>query len=40
MTSGFDDHELAALRRALGALEAQEPEAPDLSRIAQPAGRS
>lgn len=40
MTSGFDDHELAALRRALGALEARAPEAPDLNRIPQRAARS
>ncbi len=40
MTTPFDDHEVAELRRTLGAMEAHAPEAPELSRDLQPADRS
>ena len=40
MTTPFDDHELAELRRALGAMEEQAPEAPELGRVSQRVDRS
>jgi hypothetical protein len=42
MTAPFDDHELAELRRVLGAMEARAPEAPDLGAMSErrhPAGK-